>query len=101
MSDIRIFKFKNGEEVVATLEKSFEEGFKVFKPMGVQLVPSHNGSMGLMLIPWIIGNQKVSVIIDKSSLSIQEPIIPDIEFEKQYIQQTSSIAIAGKGKIQI
>lgn len=101
MSDVMIFKFNSGEEVVATLHSEDIHGnYQVSKPMVVQIVPQ-NGQMGLMLIPWVLGNQNIKVVINKNSLSVNHPISPDIAFEKQYLQQVSGITLLDKGKIQI
>jgi len=92
--DIKIFKLFSGEEVIATLEDAKEEGFTVSKPMLIQIVPKGGGEMGLMLIPWIVGNQKCNVTIGRHVMSVTHPIEPAKEFEDQYLQQTSGIVLA-------
>lgn len=104
--NIKIFKLYSGEEVVASLIEEVDTGFTVSKPMVIQLVPQGGGQMGLMLIPWVVGNQNINVTINKNVMSVTHPIEPAKEFEDQYLQQTSGIALAkgvssGSGKIQM
>lgn len=104
--DIKLFKMYSGEEVIASVDVVELDGFVVSKPHLIQLVPQGAGSMGLLLIPWIVGNRDATVKINRNAMSVVNPITPAKEFEDQYLQQTSGIALAkgmpnGSGKIQM
>lgn len=93
--EVKIFKLFSGEEVVARLDEIIPGvGYKVTKPMLVNMFQNGQGQMGVMLIPWIAGNNESTTVIKEAAMAINAPAEPAAEFEKQYLQQTTSIKLA-------
>lgn len=107
-NDVKVFKFINGEEVIArvvaevaspvTGEKTGD--YEIERPLALMAQPDHStGQVRLGFAPWLIGNDKINVIIRGSSLAL-DPFAPNVDLEKGYLQSTSGIAIAGADAIK-
>lgn len=86
-------KMVSGEEVLARLKYKIESNgalthYEVESPMTLMA-----GQRGLALIPWTLSNQDLASI----KIPVTHVIVafePDEETGKQYLQQTSKIALA-------
>ena len=103
---IRSFKLVTGEEIVTevlTVAQRLAEGNGVLsgsgncvtvrRPHVLQFQPVSPGQLGLALIPWTLSNPGIqSLEIPHSAILVE--FEPQNEVERQYIEQTSGIALS-------
>lgn len=81
------FKISTGEEIIAKIVDQTETTFTLSKPL--TLMPSQQG---MAMIQTLIGaNTDKNVILQKSFVIFQYPVIPQLE--KHYIETTSGICL--------
>lgn len=97
--NIKLFKLISSEEIIAKVVGSDTSSWTLEAPMIIQLSQVAPGQVGVMLMPWIVGNQKTNVTLKTSTMAISEPIPAAKELEDQYLQQTSGIQLT-KGLIK-
>lgn len=108
-------KFFNGEEIIATVERfdgdvdapqadelfgadypwAVPNGlFKLKDALSVTLSETGAGAMALGMVPWMYCDFETETVIDfgKHVLAVFRP---NAQIEKNYLQQTSGIALAG------
>ena len=94
MSDIKLFKLSNGEEIVARKKDTVQSNSIVLEqPMGIQAVPSEQkGRIGIALIPWIVGaeeNIKVNLTLDHILVETD----PKETIEKNYLSKLTGLTL--------
>ena len=101
MANIRSFKLVSGEEVVANLVSTEEQGDRVVaylleSPHVMQFQHMQGGQLGLALVPWTLSNMELK---SKVRLPAEFVIVTFETADKvqgQFTQQTSSIALPTK-----
>lgn len=53
MSEIKVFKMINGEEIISKIAGSIEGGYTLEDPATIMLQPTQNGSMGVGIAPYM------------------------------------------------
>lgn len=93
MSEIRIFKLSNGDELIATIvEAHNDDVIKVEKVRQLVMQQTEKG-LGMGLFPWLGSAIDSEVELYRSNFAVV-PFAPDTQLEKEYLQQTTGIAIA-------
>lgn len=110
MSEVLSFKLISGEEVIAEVVQTNRasslllEGpdtspivsYVVRRPHILQFQPMGNGQLGLAFVPWTLSNPGIErVILPKEAVLLT--FEPSSHAERQYIEQTSGIALAPPG----
>jgi hypothetical protein len=103
MSDVMSFKMVSGEEVVAELvstktltPESAPLSYTVRRPHILQFQPVGPGQLGLAFVPWTLSNPAIERLeIPASAVLLTFP--PADKVERQYLEQTSGISLAGAG----
>jgi hypothetical protein len=110
MSQVKSFKLRGGEEVVAEVveERSgssivsdglFSNSVTVYvlrRPHILQFQPVGPGQVGLAFVPWTLSNP----MIEKLDLPAEQVVVtfaPSENVERQYLEQTSGISLAKPG----
>ena len=95
MSDVRVLKLVNGEDVVAKVEKQ-DNQLILSDPLRIIMIPSEQG-MGMALISWIpySADDKVSIPEDRVLCNVT----PENGVKVEYQNQTSSIVQPNQGLI--
>jgi len=113
MGNILSFKMRGGDEVVAEvigvesgkktlLEQEFSSTlppvteYHIRRPHILRFMQTGPGQSGLVFIPWTLSNPT----IEKMVIPASEVVLtydPSANVEKQYIEQTSGIALAPQG----
>lgn len=112
MSEVKAFKMLGGEEVVAEVveykhtnvlisgdHKSAGSltGYVVRRPHILQFQPMGQGQLGLAFVPWTLSNPTIErLTIPKEAVLLTYD--PSENVERQYIEQTSGIALAKPGQ---
>jgi hypothetical protein len=125
MSEITSFKLLGGDEIVAevlsvnrkavkatkTLLNESEApkakkpaaketgeilSYTVRRPHILQFQPMGNGQLGLAFVPWTLSNPTIERLEIPASAVIL-PFSPSANVEREYIQQTSGLALAPAG----
>lgn len=91
--DIVGFKLVNGDEIVAKVVETLEDGYLVSKPL--TLVPSHKG-IGLVQ-SMFSADINSSITLNKSSIIMHNPAFKDME--DHYLQTTTGIQPVTNGGI--
>jgi hypothetical protein len=113
-SIIRSFKLVSGEEVVAevldaetkvflTEKQHFgREGleYKLRRPHVLQFQPIGPGKMGLAFVPWVLSNPEVEEVTIFARNVIGVPVEPSEMVQRQFLQQTSGLALASGNLVQ-
>jgi hypothetical protein len=114
MSEVKSFKMVGGDEVVAEVtdtiygnpifatknsgaEKGEITGYTVRRPHILQFQPMPNGNIGLAFIPWTLSNPTIERLNLPVSALIIPPFDPSPNVTKQYLEQTSGIALVTPG----
>jgi len=86
-------KLSSGDEIIARLEDTDDEGFTVDRPMALGIGPSPDDPRVpvIQMVPWLVSNQDGSCKINKRNVVAE--ITPHTELEKGYLQQTSGIQL--------
>lgn len=110
MSEVLSFKLVSGEEVIAEVTQTNRGGglllenintapidsWVVRRPHILQFQPMGNGQLGLAFVPWTLSNPGIEkVILPKEAVLLT--FEPSSHAERQYIEQTSGIALATPG----
>jgi hypothetical protein len=103
MSDVMSFKMVSGEEVVAELvsTKTFASdtdpvSYTVRRPHILQFQPVGPGQLGLAFVPWTLSNPAIERLEIPAS-AVLLTFQPADKVERQYLEQTSGISLAGAG----
>lgn len=103
MGAVKSFKLISGEEIVAEVtgqggmltEGSQPTSYTVKRPHILQFQPVGPGQLGLAFVPWTLSNPTIQSLEIPASALIIPPFDPSANVEKQYLQQTSGIQLAG------
>ena len=95
MSDIKIFKLVNGDELIAEVVSGHQAINWKVRRVRMILMQQHaqSGQIGLGLLPWLASNIDGEVEIYSASL-MTLPFDPEENLQKEYLSQTSGIALA-------
>jgi len=93
MSNIKVFKLISGEEVIAEVVQQLQPTWTIRKARGLHIQQTQAGHIGIGMIPWLAGNVEGEVEIRETAL-MTNPYDPEANLEKEYLQQTTGIAIA-------
>lgn len=93
MSRIVAFKLTSGEEVIGTEVAHNETSMTVRKCRSIGMQPMGNGQQGIGMIPYALGQYDGDITFRRDSVVAQYE--PDPQFEKVYLQQTTSIQLMG------
>ena len=93
MSDIKLFKLSNGEEIVARKKEEKLETLCLEQPMSVQAVPDGNtGKMGIALFPWLMA-AKENCVVNLSREHIIVETVPKETMEKNYLSRITGLTL--------
>ena len=111
MSEVLAFKMVSGEEIVAEVMRTNRDNggllveninskpiisYTVRRPHILQFQPMGGGQMGLAFVPWTLSNPGIETLeIPVSAVLLT--FSPAQGVERQYIEQTSGIALAPPG----
>ena len=93
---IKVLKLKSTEEVVGRYElvTGFkDQAHKLTKARQIVMQPMGQGQIGIAMLPWLASNQDGEVVIRDNHLAC-EPMDAPEQLEKEYLQQTTGIALA-------
>lgn len=103
MSDVMSFKMVSGEEVVAELVSTVTltpdsppRSYTVRRPHILQFQPVGPGQLGLAFVPWTLSNPAIEHLEIPAS-AVLLTFKPADKVERQYLEQTSGISLAGAG----
>lgn len=104
-NEVLAFKFISGEEVIAEIKsKPFSTGayaedakWELRRPHILRFHPIGPGQMGLAFVPWTLSNPDLESVVVSRVNMLCDPFEISADVEKQFLQQTSGIAIAGGG----
>lgn len=103
MSDVMSFKMVSGEEVVAELVSTVTltpdgppRSYTVRRPHILQFQPVGPGQLGLAFVPWTLSNPAIERLEIPAS-AVLLTFEPADKVERQYLEQTSGISLAGAG----
>ncbi len=94
MSDIKLFKLSNGEEIVARKKDTAQSNSIVLEqPMGIQAVPSEQkGRIGIALIPWLVGaTEGTSITLSTEHIVVETD--PKESIEKNYLSKITGLTL--------
>ena len=93
MSDIKLFKLSNGEEIVARKKEEKLETLCLEHPMSVQAVRDGNtGKMGIALFPWLMA-AKENCVVNLSREHIIVETVPKETMEKNYLSRITGLTL--------
>lgn len=90
--DLKLIKFVNGDEIIAEVLDKYDTGMVIRRPMTLHLQQREDGSVGANFIPALIMTERNEMVVPYSAIMMEGS--PDEQFEKQYLQITSGIALA-------
>lgn len=94
MNDVvRVLKLTTGEEVIGHFKVQSGDMYELTKARQIVMQPVGPQQVGIGLLPWLASNQDGEIPIKKSQV-VTMPITPPEELEKEYLQQTTGIALA-------
>ena len=102
-ADVYAFKMVSGEEVIAELKSTITMepsgkpiSYHVRRPHILQFQPVGPGQMGLALVPWTLADPTIENLeIPGTAILLKYPAGESTA--RQYLQQTSGIALAPAG----
>jgi hypothetical protein len=105
MSEVKSFKINGGDEVVAevvdtkySMDGSAKlKSYVVRRPHILQFQPMPNGNIGLAFIPWTLSNPTIERLELPADALVIPPFDPAPNVTKQYLEQTSGIALVTPG----
>lgn len=53
MSDVRVFKMINGEEIISEVSNHYDKHFELKNPANIMLQPTSGGQMGVGIAPYM------------------------------------------------
>lgn len=89
--EVYILKLKTGEEVVARVSEGENDTLILDTPMTLQPVPTQQGQMGLVVVPWIMASSDTSFTI--SSDQVMTKGKPKKDMESQYLSAATGLAL--------
>jgi hypothetical protein len=99
MTKVICIKFTSGEEVIARVSRqSLSEsdggaaGLTIEKVRTLALQPVGNGNFSIAYMPWVVGDVDGTFDIRPTSIITTYP--PDSSIEKDYLEQTTGIAMS-------
>jgi len=105
---IRAFKMVSGEEVIAEIQHTQTKTFltesehfgrtnieyHLRRPHVLQIQQVAPGKLGMALVPLFLSNHDAEEVIVLASSLLTVPVEPHSAVQKQYLDQTSGLAIA-------
>jgi len=93
--DIKVLKLVTGEEIIAHVgtPHGIDDDLGLTKIRSIVMQQTGPNQVGLALVPWIASDPDAVATLRQSAL-LADPITPKSELEKEYLQQTTGIAIA-------
>lgn len=93
--DVKVLKLVTGDEIIGRYEVMplDPKRHKMSKVRQVVMQPVGHQQVGIALIPWLASDQDGVVVIRDDRL-VCDPIESSEELEKEYLQQTTGIALA-------
>lgn len=101
-NQVLAFKLLSGEEVIAEVVRRSLTSISAYewtvrRPHVLRFHPVAPGQMGLAFVPLTLSNPNLETLIIETKSLLFAPFEVSAEVEKQYLQQTSGIALAGGG----
>jgi hypothetical protein len=90
---VQSFKLVTGEEIVARVLDQTDTHFTIEQAQVLQFQPVGNGQLGLAFVPWALSNPDVEVKLPVTAVVTN--FNASTQVEKQYVSQTSKIALMG------
>jgi len=86
-------KLRSGEEIIGRVENDGDNTLTLSHVRAIQLVPTGPQQLGVMIVPYVASNEDGDITFHREAMACVpfEPKNPDVE--KQYMQQTTSIAL--------
>ena len=53
MSNVKVFKLINGEELISEIHNHYNDNFELKNPANIMLQPTQNGQMGVGIAPYM------------------------------------------------
>ncbi len=99
MSNVKVFKLINGEELISEIHNHYDKHFELKNPANIMLQPTQNGQMGVGIAPYMpYANGNVSLY--KSAIAAEAD--PEQSMINEYnrifgsgIEVVSASALAG------
>ncbi len=88
---VYILKLKTGEEVVSRVSEGENDTLILDYPMWLQPMPTQQGQMGMVLVPWIMASSDASFTI--SSDQVMTKGKPKKDMESQYLSNITGLAL--------
>jgi hypothetical protein len=100
-NSIKSFKMVTGEEIVAEIHHTVMRNdetiaYALRRPHVMQLQQMGPNQVGLAFVPWTLSNPNLDVI-EVPVAAILVSFEPSADVERQYLQQTSGIALGVPG----
>ena len=95
MSEIKLFKFQSGEEIIARKQADTQTNTVVIEqPMNLiqPAPPDSSGRIGIILVPWIMG-AKDDVAVTISRDHILAEVDPKDSIEKNYLSKITGLTL--------
>lgn len=92
--EIRLYKLTTGEEIIGRLVSEDEDTVVLGKLRILAVHQAAPGQMGVALIPWMVGIPENDVKIYKKEIVGESNESLPKQLEDNYIQNTSSLALA-------
>lgn len=97
--NIGLFKLITGEEIVAKYETLFGGQIKISSPRTVAPVQTGQGTISVMLIPWLIGSPDAEdITIQESHIVGKLYTVPKM-MEDNYLSQISKLDLTSRPRI--
>jgi len=93
MSDIRLFKLINGEEIIGTVLEANNTDHYVIEKVRTFMPHQTERGTALVLVHWIQFAQDNEIELNRSAVAASPKKLP-IELERVYQQETSGIQLA-------
>ena len=81
MSDVKVFKMINGEEVISKVTSSSEAGYFLEDPATIMLQPTQNGGMGVGIAPYM-PYVEGKVFLNRTAIAAEG--IPEKKMQNEY-----------------
>ena len=94
MSDIKLFKLTNGEEIIARKQADTQTNMIVLeKPKCIRPVSNDNTSkMGIAIFPWLMAG-KEDCVVNLSREHIIVETVPKETIEKNYLSRITGLTL--------
>ncbi len=101
MSEVNVFKLGSSEEIICTVIDEQPDYFVVEKCRAVGPQQHENGQLSLQWMPFIWSDVEGTATVNlyKSTIMGRLQNLPE-NMEKEYLQKTSGIVLAGAGDIK-